>query len=168
MSLNPNMEVVQYHDIISEEVIANLTAVPSGELTKATTGSGVVDPRKVDSSLRLSTVTWAPETSSRTSYHISALVERITGLKVLGTVGEDLQIAGYTAGSHYTVHVDTVKLPTDFFSSCLSFKWASISFRFVLQFSHNHEKHRARIATFMFYVGQRNHVLLADIFKYVF
>ena len=108
ISLFPKSEVVQYHDVLTEKVMANLRRIPAEAFMKATTSSLPENERLADSKTRLTSIAWISGKQFRISMNISKLTERITGLKVVDASSEDLQVAGYTPGGHYAEHRDTV------------------------------------------------------------
>ena len=91
--------------------MADIKKIRAEAFMKATTGSTSVSDgeRHADSKNRLATTAWLPEKVFSISMKISKLTERITGLKVVGAVREDLQVAGYTPGGHYFQHLDSVR-----------------------------------------------------------
>ncbi|CAG7826193.1 unnamed protein product, partial [Allacma fusca] len=92
----------------------------------ATTVKNVPGDRVLDARKRQGVHGWISEKESEAALKVSKLIERITSLRVVNTVNEDLQIAGYTPGSYYTVHTDTYSFG---------------------------EKERTRVATFMLYLS---------------
>ena len=112
LTLFPQSEVVQYHDVLTANIVANLKEiVPPEAFIKAHTGGKTLSGRKrlADSKTRLASIAWIPEKDFPISMNISKLTERITGLKVVGADNEDLQVGGYTPGGHYKEHPDSVR-----------------------------------------------------------
>ena len=112
VSLYSKSEVVQYHDVLTDEDLANLKSIPAESFMEAAVADEDLSSSEAiaDSKARLSSTAYLPEREFPISMKISKLTERITGLKVLGTELDDLQVAGYTAGGHYVPHIDTVSV----------------------------------------------------------
>ena len=112
--MNPDMEIVQYHDIIPESITAKLTSIPPGTLKREGpevltdmrqwTGMDVSETRS-----RLFSSAWIPQSGNKVAFSVANLIGRITGLEVLGDPNEDLQISSFPPGGHHEVHQDSVR-----------------------------------------------------------
>ena len=132
LSLNP--ELVQIYNILSNSDIDKIISLTEPDLKKSKVfDSNSTDGRKL-SRQRTSLNTWLREDAAPDLYHkISRRIEFITGLQVIPKLSSEiLQIASYSFGGHYSVHLDSVsKYPNEV--------W--------------YKRKGDRIATFMIYVS---------------
>ena len=110
------MEVVQYHDIITDPAIAFWRKGANRNHSAAEVNFGTVAKGKKYATVtetRLTTLSWVPLNGSTEATRIGQLIHRVTGLEVFGRgQSDDLQIATYGPTGHYDVHVDSVsRLP---------------------------------------------------------
>ena len=106
------MEVVQYHDILSDTAVAFWRNGTNRNHSAAEVNFGTVAKGKQYATVtdtRLTTLSWVPLNSSTEATRIGQLIHGVTGLEVLGCgQSDDLQIATYGPAGHYDVHTDSV------------------------------------------------------------
>lgn len=98
----PKSEVVEYHEVLGEKLIAYLRNDSGRNFTLSTsTGIGATDTR-----VRISASFQMYKTDSEESRRILDLVTLTTGLK---TGLEPLQLNSYGTGGHFASHKDSVR-----------------------------------------------------------
>ena len=103
LALQP-IPVFQYHDLIGPKMIDNIKNEASGALKQAH-----IEGNKNNNVVRSSLHTWIDEDGRPDYKSFVRNIEHITGLRVESrSAAEMLQVAAYSAGSHYSVHFDAV------------------------------------------------------------
>lgn len=103
--MRPKAEVVQFHDILSQELVRYLLN-DTNKLQPFVMSMMAFELSPFD---RLGGTLWIETNSSRESLRITNIVEKATGLRVTEKDALSyLQIGTYAPGSHYKPHSDTV------------------------------------------------------------
>jgi hypothetical protein len=108
--LSESPSLIQIYNVLTEAEIAEILRETEPELKKSKVfDSSSTEGRKVSRD-RTSLNTWLREENVPDLYHkISRKIEFITGLEVVSRrSAEILQIASYSFGGHYSVHLDAV------------------------------------------------------------
>ena len=97
----PKSQVVEYHDVLGEELMAYLRNDSGREFFVSTSkGYGATDTRA-----RISAAHFMRDEKSTEFRRIQTLVTRVTGLKI---EREGLNINSYAPGGHFAIHTDSV------------------------------------------------------------
>ena len=112
--------MIQYHDILGDEMIQKIKHEASSSLITAHVEG---DTRNI--AVRSSLHTWIDDNNREDYRNLIRTVRLATGLKVgKRSASENLQVASYSPGAHYSVHFDAVRhiLVSKFYANSIHVK----------------------------------------------